>query len=79
MGRVPSLGNCHFRKSIPMAQQIFDPRQFPGAEQADRIRAEALRCVECPHTSFRAATLQAVMQALSVEIEQQMPAVDFDG
>lgn len=65
-------------RSADLSQQPLDLRQLPGAEQADRVGAETLSRVESPHTTVQASALQAVVQVLTVKVEQQLPAVDFD-
>lgn len=78
MGRVPSSGNLLCRESINLSQQRFDPGQFPGTQQADRIGAKALPGVECPLTALRTTTVATVVQALAIEVELQVPAFNVD-
>lgn len=63
---------------MPKAQQAFDLRQFPSAEQTDRVGAVTLPVAEFTFAAVRALATLAMQQAIAVDTEAQAPAFDID-
>ena len=60
------------------AQQLFQLRMFPGAQQLYRISAVRLHRVENVGSPLWAVTAVAIVKRVAVVIEREHPAIGLD-